>query len=360
MSLQAQLNITEDTLVKYSPLDQLSPKYLSQTLKNSKVVIFEPGEVIFEKEHDLAFSYYLLAGKITAKKGLLSSTKIDSGDPICLHPINKLIPNGVSVKANTPGHLLLLDPKFIDRALAWSESEAREVKTLQKKHTASTTSNGPTTAEGEFDEAYFNWMTSLLEFPLFFNLPPSNITELFEKFERIKASKDEVIIKEGDDGDYFYLLIKGSASVLVGDGTTKVATLKPGAYFGEEALVSETVRSASVVMNEDSQLARLDKTSFQSLLHDPLVQYVTPAEYETIKAEAGTSASMLDIRSMTEFEHIPMPNCLHIPIDELRDKVARLDKSKTYYLSDDGGQRNEIAAHILAQNSIKAFVIRGR
>lgn len=355
MSLQSQYNITEKTLAHYSPLDQLSSTYLAEVIKKGRVVEFEAGDKLFDKKHELEFHYYLLAGKLSIKKGLFSSQTIDSQQPESQHPINNLIPSGTSVKAQTAGHLFLVDPKLLDRALAWSESNPSHDTHRSSPSTNETQSNEP---QEPFDEDYFNWMTSLLEFPLFLNLPPANITELFDQFERVEVTKGQTIIKENDEGDYFYLLINGSAQVLVGDPPTKLATLRPGAYFGEEALVSDIVRSASVVMEEDGCLARLDKESFQKLLHNPLVQYISSAEYRNIQSNTENNQALLDIRSLSEFEHIPMPDCLHIPLSDLRSSLSKLNKSTTYYLTEDGGQRSDIAAHILSQNQFKVFVLR--
>lgn len=354
MSLQAQYNITEKTMAGYSPLDQLAPTYLIEIIKKGRVVVFEAGDVLFEKGHKLDFHYYLLAGKITVKKGLFSSSTIDSKRKESQHPINNLIPSESTVKAQTAGHLFLVDPKLLDRALAWSESNPNNDQNTSAKQSKTTTPQ----VQGEFDEEYFNWMTSLLEFPLFLNLPPANITELFDQFERVEVEKGQTIIQEEDDGDYFYLLINGSAQVVVGDQKTKLATLRPGAYFGEEALVSDIVRSASVIMEENGCLARLDKESFQKLLHNPLVKYVSKADYQKAVADAEEKLALLDIRSLSEFEYIPMPDCLHIPLSELRSNLSKLDKSTAYYLTEDGGQRSDIAAHILSQNQFKVFVLR--
>jgi CRP-like cAMP-binding protein/rhodanese-related sulfurtransferase len=361
MSLQSQYNITDKTMAKYSPLDQLSSRYLNEVLKKGQVVVFNAGETLFEKNHELHSYYYLLKGKLVVKKGMLFSKTISSKSEQALHPINSFIPNNTSVKAQTDGHLLLIDPGLLDRALAWSNSNAQSEQTQEREQpqTQESLTTQPNESSDEpkkeFDSDYFNWMTSLLEFPLFLNLPPANIDKLFEKFERIEVLKDQTIIKEDDEGDYFYLLINGSAKVVVGADNSKLATLRPGAYFGEEALVSDIVRSASVIMEEDGRLARLDKESFQNLLHDPLVKYVNRKDAPS-DMEQGNA--LLDIRSKSEFEFIPLPNCLHIPLNDLRTSLDLLDKSVTYYLTEGGGQRSEIAAHILSQNQFKVFVLQ--
>ncbi|ABC33639.1 cAMP-binding protein - catabolite gene activator and regulatory subunit of cAMP-dependent protein kinase [Hahella chejuensis KCTC 2396] len=358
MSLHASLNITDQLMSRYSPLSQLSRKYLNQVIKRSKVMTFGGGEVVFDKSAKRTDTYYLLKGALKIKKNILSSTTIDSTDPDCLFPLNGKMPEGVTVTAQEPGHMLAVDGVFLDRALAWTEAEAKqdqedEAAREQLQEEAEVVEE----ISGDFDEAYFDWMASLLEFPLFFNLPPANVEKVFARFERIEVKKGQVIIEEGDEGDYFYLLIDGSARVVIGGDESKPIRVSKGSYFGEEALVSDTVRSATIIMSEDGVLARLDKKSFQSLLHDPLVNYVSLAEFRKRAAEDSKS-TLLDIRSTAEFEHSPLPKCLHVPLADLRDKISGLDKSAIYYLSQEGGRRNDVAAHILYQNGIQAFVIR--
>jgi CRP-like cAMP-binding protein len=360
MSLHKDLNITDTLMVKFSPLSQLSKKYLNQIIKRSQVMTFDTGETLFEKEHDLPFTYYLLEGKIKVKKNLLNSEILAAKSPRCLNPINSSIPSGVTAKALEPGYMLLVDTKFLDRSLGWTEAELKKGK--EDSDSRSKTLKAPVvpSAEeyGKFDAEHFDWIANLLEFPLFFNLPPSNIDKIFEKFERLDVKEDQVIIEEGDEGDFFYLLINGSARVIIGGQEDKPIRLSKGSYFGEEALVSDTVRSASVIMNEEGVLARLDKASFQSLLHDPLVKTVNESQFKTAREANPNSTVLLDIRSEAEFVYAPIPTCLHIELAELRQKLHTLDRSKTYYLTEEGGQRSDIAAHILSQTNMSVFVIR--
>lgn len=354
MSLLKQFNITNELMAKYSPLDQLLPKYLSQVLKEGQVLTFDSGDQIFEKQHAIDKTYYLLKGKLKLKKGVIFSKTLKAGSSESFSPINSLVPDGVSAKASDSGHMLLLDPELLDRALGWSEAEKDKIAKAQEDKAE----GGQTADEAQgFDEEHFTWITSLMEFPLFFNLPPSNMETLLEKFEKLEVSTDQVVINEGDLGDYFYLLMKGTARVIIGGDESRPIRLSRGAYFGEEALISDTARSATVIMDSEGVLARLDKESFQSLLNNPLVQHVTYAKFKEETLD-NSAFEELDIRAHSEFEHIPFPKCLHIPLSDLRQQLETLDKSKVYYLTEEGGQRSEVAAHILCQNSFKAKVIR--
>ena len=358
MSLNEGLNITDILMAKYSPLSQLSKKYLNQLIKCSKVMTFTKGETLFKKQHELPFTYYLLKGRVRARISLLNNELLDAKSERCLSPINSSIPNGVSVKSLEPGYLLLVDTLFMDRALGWTEAELeKENVKKEKNHRVKATETPGTATDDTFDPEYFDWITSLLEFPLFFNLPSSNIEKIFEKFEKFEVDEEQVIIEEGGEGEYFYLLVNGSARVVIGGREDKPIRLSKGSYFGEEALISDSVCSASVIMNEKGVLARLDKRSYQSLLQDSLVRKVNGAEYRAKRNTNPEDVVLLDIRSEGEFEYSPIPNCLHIELNELRQRLTGLNKSKIYYLTEEGGQRSEIAAHILSQNNIQVFVI---
>jgi CRP-like cAMP-binding protein len=98
----------------------------------------------------------------------------------------------------------------------------------------------------------------------------------------VPAKRGETIIQQGDPGDYYYLIESGRCKVsrLVAGSPVQLAELKEGDAFGEEALVADTVRNATVVMNTDGMLLRLSKQDFNDLLRAPLLQKVAGEEAE--------------------------------------------------------------------------------
>jgi len=86
-------------------------------------------------------------------------------------------------------------------------------------------------------------------------------------FER-KVSKGEVIIKQGDDGDNFYVIERGKFDCLVNkDGKTRsVLQLEDKGYFGELALMYNQPRAATVVALTDGQLWAMDRFSFRHIV----------------------------------------------------------------------------------------------
>lgn len=74
------------------------------------------------------------------------------------------------------------------------------------------------------------------------------------------------LIEEGEDGDALFLIIEGSASVR--RHGAEVASVGPGAYFGEMALLDGEPRSATVVATEPVTIAVLGVRMFRTLLRE--------------------------------------------------------------------------------------------
>ena len=90
---------------------------------------------------------------------------------------------------------------------------------------------------------------------LFSRLPSANIDKLFRRLNPLKVQAAQEIVKQGTDGDYYYIIDSGKAEVsrtAVGQLQPMVlAELKAGNAFGEEALVSDNKRNATVTMLTD-------------------------------------------------------------------------------------------------------------
>ena len=73
-----------------------------------------------------------------------------------------------------------------------------------------------------------------------------------------------IIFNEGDAADYFFVIAQGEVELLVGDRV--VATECEGGMFGEMALISETVRSATARAKVECRLDAIDHAGFLSLI----------------------------------------------------------------------------------------------
>ena len=155
-------------------------------------------------------------------------------------------------------------------------------------------------------------------------------------------------------------MTRGSALVtretpLSKDGI-KLAELHVGDTFGEEALISDAKRNATVTMTTDGSVMRLGKEDFKKLLNEPMLDWVEPGEAQRIVAEGG---QWLDVRLPSEFENHHLDNAVNIPLYFIRLKVNTLDPDKKYIVCCDTGRRSSAGAYILSERGFQAYVLRG-
>lgn len=101
-------------------------------------------------------------------------------------------------------------------------------------------------------------------------------------YEKPIPAKDIKVIQQGDVGDYFYVVEKGSFDIYVNksgklesgqDGLgEKVGSVGPGGSFGELALMYNAPRAATVVSTDSSTLWALDRITFRRILMDSAFQ----------------------------------------------------------------------------------------
>ena len=190
-----------------------------------------------------------------------------------------------------------------------------------------------------------DWMTLLLQSRAFHKVPPANLQAVFIRMQRINASAGDVVIRQGDEGDYFYAIVSGRCLVtretpLNREGI-KLAELGMGDTFGEESLISGARRNATVTMTTDGVLMRLGKDDFNTLLNEPMLHWVG---YEEAKGMIAAGGRWLDVRLPSEFEHCHFEHAINVPLYFVRLKLKTLDPSVPYLVCCDNGRRSSAAA----------------
>lgn len=90
------------------------------------------------------------------------------------------------------------------------------------------------------------------------------LDKLMDALKRRRYPAGQIVIKQGERGDAFYMIASGTVSVW--DKDKQVATRYPGEYFGEGALVTESPRSATVKTESATELYILYKEDFKKIL----------------------------------------------------------------------------------------------
>ncbi len=280
------------------------------------------------------------------------------------------------------GPVDLLDEKFEARNRKSEDDNARFVLDSHDPHrlTAITTSDCrlaliPRSTLGELsenldadisldgseeDDDGIDWMSALLSSPLFEFIPPANIQTLFSKFEEVKYTAGEVVIRQGEPGDYFYVIQSGRTKVerQVGDKTQLLVELKAGDNFGQDALVSDVPRNASVTMLTNGTLMRLAEPDFESLLMEPVIETVTLEEAHDMIAEANPKTYILDVRNPKELESGKLENSLNVPLLLLRKNLPKLKTDAIYITTCDNGKRSMLAAYQLNESGFTGYVLK--
>jgi pilus assembly protein CpaE len=99
----------------------------------------------------------------------------------------------------------------------------------------------------------------------FSSLSEENFKNFSEHFVIKNFPKGEIIVKEGEPADLFYIITSGKVKVIKGEDKV-VASLKEGEFFGEMALITDEPRSATVIAETDVETIALSKTDFDKFL----------------------------------------------------------------------------------------------
>eukprot|EP00405_Crypthecodinium_cohnii_P009541 CAMPEP_0206443908 /NCGR_PEP_ID=MMETSP0324_2-20121206/14627_1 /ASSEMBLY_ACC=CAM_ASM_000836 /TAXON_ID=2866 /ORGANISM="Crypthecodinium cohnii, Strain Seligo" /LENGTH=803 /DNA_ID=CAMNT_0053911891 /DNA_START=45 /DNA_END=2456 /DNA_ORIENTATION=- len=118
-------------------------------------------------------------------------------------------------------------------------------------------------------------MDFLAKVPLMKRLPKDQHPLVADAIVIVEFSKGQTVIKQGESGDEFFIIRQGEASVNIkgdGDAAAKnVAKLRPGDYFGENALLRDEVRMATIIAETNLSCFKLTRGKFQDLgLNDKL------------------------------------------------------------------------------------------
>jgi CRP-like cAMP-binding protein len=108
-------------------------------------------------------------------------------------------------------------------------------------------------------------VTELARVGLFGSLPGQTIAKLADRMQRDEVAAGSVIVREGDPGDRFYVLLSGVAGVSQSAlGERRV--LRAGEFFGEVALTMQIPRTATVTAMTPCVVASCDTATFDELV----------------------------------------------------------------------------------------------
>jgi len=336
--------VSTELLRGFSPLDGLKRDNLAALARKVQIREMSPGQLLFKEGDTEKRTLYVLSGGLELIDDGKVVGVVQGGSEMARNPIAPVYPRRVTARARDRVQFISIDSDLLDVMLTWDQTGTYEVSELA----------------GKSDQTNEDWMTMLLQTKAFHKIPPANIQAIFMRMQQINYRSGDVILKQGAEGDYFYVLIRGTALVtretpLSKEGI-KLAELKVGDTFGEEALISDAKRNATVTMRSDGAVMRLGKDDFKKLLNEPMLDWVSMTEAEEIIRSGG---QWLDVRLPSEYENQHLDSALNIPLYFIRLKINTLDANKKYIVCCDTGRRSSAGAYILSERGYNAYVLRG-
>jgi CRP-like cAMP-binding protein len=324
----------------FVPLNALSQPVLDELAAQAEELTLPKGRLIFHQDDDDPWLYFLLEGEVICQEYDHAPRSVQSGSDDARYALARTRPRSYSAVAATQVRLFRMNEALLESRLGFDQATAYEVFEY----------------DGSDDPA---WMLQILSKPAFNKIPPAHANAMFERFQPRPCKAGDVIIRQGEQADYYYLIRAGRAQVsrTEHDGSPLVlAELGPGEGFGEEALLTGELRNASVTMLSEGLLMRLSRQDFDALLKAPLVKSV---DFEGARRMLKEGAQLVDVRLEEEFQKGSLRDSLNLPLYLLRLKASSLDPQKKYILFCQHDQRSTAAAFLLAQRGLDAYVLRG-
>ncbi len=343
------MHATLEQLGSLAPLAGLSRERLAELAEVVAVERAPRGADPLKERSHATQSLFLLAGELLLVFHGGGTLVVVGGTDEARQALNRRRPAVVRTKAITDVDLLVVDDDALDILATWDQVAAGGGDGAAAM--ARAVRSDSRLAGGAFS-------LGSLRNGAFAQLPAAHIDELLKRFERVRAARGDVVIREGDEGDHYYVVESGRFQVerLVGGARVVLAELKSGDAFGEEALVSEAKRNATVTALTAGEVLRLGRGHFNELLREPLLRRV---EFTQAAQKVQRGALWLDVRYPSEYQYDKLPGAINVPLAEVRNMFAVLDRSREYIAYCQSGRRSAAAAFLFAQRGFKVWLLEG-
>lgn len=326
--------LDERILKTLSPLNCLSSAQLEKLISSSGIERFGAGSAIYKDKKGSIL--YLLSGSIVFTRDNEVMLAIKAGTTEASLPLNHYWDPGCAVHAKTKLILLSIEKSIFDQLFI------ADVVNDQINYQLC-----------DFEANTINsFATGSVSFP---ELPPANFQSLLSHIEEITVIAGDTVIHQGSPGDNYYIVKKGRFAVVQdkpGLGMAEIASLLPGAGFGEEALITNGTRTASVIAREDGTLIKITKQDFTSYMLAPALRSIPEEETNALIAQGAIVINVDDV--------LPKKNLTvhqHIPLIEFRNQLTKLSKQTKYITFCNSGHKSAVAAFLLSQYGFTAFVL---
>ena len=332
--------ISPETLSHFIPFNALQQTVLEQLAATAEARTYAPGERIFTQGESDRWLHLLVKGEVALRQEGQPVRYVRAGSEEARYAIDRVNPHDSTGEAVTGVQLLLIDEPLLERRLGQNQAASYEIVEFS----------------GDGDP---QWMMSIITQPAFMEIPAPNISAMFARFEPVHCKAGDVVIRQGEAGDCYYMIREGRVEVTrtePGKPARILATFRPGEGFGEEALLTGALRNATVTMLTNGVLMRLGKQDFDTLLKAPLILKLDRQEAAHL---LKSGAILVDVRLEDEHRASTLKGCINLPLYLLRLRASALKPEKKYILFCQHEERSSAAAFLLAQRGLDVYVLQG-
>jgi CRP-like cAMP-binding protein len=330
-----------DALRQFSPLDRLSRDDSQELLRTSITSHLSASTPIFDQSTQDKRVYFLIEGEIELFTAQHKQVIVAAGSMTARQPLGAHLPGQISASAHTDITLLSFDADMLELFISWTNPSAYQVTEMGVGHNR-------------------EWMDRLLRSRGLLRFSEDQIQNLLNRMREVKVHAGDIVVKQDDHDEFYYIVKEGRCQVSrkpeANSKEVKLAVLKEGDAFGEEALLADGSRNASVTMLDDGALMQLSKKDFSEALADPLLNTVSWSESNEL---ISLGSVFLDVRMPEEFNAKHLPGAFNIPLSMLRLKLKVLDPNRKYVVCCDDGSRSAVAAFLLSRHGFDAYILDG-
>ena len=324
------------------PFAGLGYDKLDELVSKAALEDFPAGKILFKQGESDKRTLFLINGQVDLlETGVPKPRIIKAKSTEARQALAQTLPRPCSARTRTDATILSIDSDLLEILLDDNPSGTYEVDEL-----------------GGDDSGY--WMTRFLQSRAFLQLPTENIQTLLMAMEEVPVSKGDIIIHQGEIDNYYYIVQTGKCSVSRRPSPNaeelQLAILEEGDGFGEEALIMNGKRNASITMLEDGQLMRLSKKDFMTYLAGPLIKYT---DEKDVLQSISKGSLLIDVRTHEEYHATHVEGSVNIPLSMLRLKLEGMNPTRDYILCCTDGTRSSAAAFLLTQHGLTCHVLKG-
>jgi len=322
------------------PLGELDNAQMQHLMGHYTVELVESGSHLFTIGENDPYTYYVLSGQVKLHFRSGSEREVKAQTTQARYMLVPERPRTATATAITTCSILKIEKEVLDELVRWGDRKGIKIDNI------------------EDDSKQSDWMSQYLRSKVFLKLRAQNIQALMMRLEEIPVRAGQVIIRQGDDDGYYYIIKKGHCQVTrhdeIKDEEIELAVLTVGTGFGEEAIITHNRRGATVTMLDDGALMRISREDFRQLLVSPLIDDI---DYK--HAVALGNQVFLDVRAYDDYLKDGITNAENIALMQIRPNLEKFSNDKIYITYSNNGYTASAAAFLLCQQGVNAIVLRG-